>query len=90
MNYYESRKAGLGYPACCENKNCDDERKIKPIHQCEMIRLNDGMWADNQSHNAKGIPDMMPRMPTKENMAEISRMLAEGKRPYGDYRGDLT
>ena len=87
MTCYESRKAGKGYPACCKDKNCDEERKVKFIHECEMIQLPDGAWADNQSHNGKGVPDMRPLIQTPENVAEIKQMIAEGKRPYGELRG---
>lgn len=55
MTCYESRKAGLGYPSCCENKDCDEERKTKPIHAYEMILLPSGdTWVDNYAHNGLG------------------------------------
>ena len=68
---YESRKAGLGFPACCKDKDCDEERKSKPIHACEMVKLEDGTWIDNFLHNGKVKPDCWPLLPTPENMASL-------------------
>jgi len=64
---YESRKAGTGYPACCENKNCDEERKSKPYHQCEMVLLN-GTWIDNFAQKANGGCFIPPLYSTPENI----------------------
>jgi len=50
---YESRKAEQGYPVCCENKDCDKERRTKLILACEMI-LSSGVWVDNAACNAEG------------------------------------
>ena len=71
MTCYESRKAGLEYPACCKDKNCDEERKTKPIHMCEMVMLSTGVWIDNQSHNGYGESDAQPLIPTSQNMNEL-------------------
>jgi len=71
---YESRKAGLGFPTCCKNLNCDVERKNKPIHKCEMVWLGDA-WVENQQHNGKGEPCCCPIVPTEENMKEIMEII---------------
>jgi len=54
MTCYHSRKAGLGYPVCCKNLDCDAERLKTPIHKCEMVLVGD-VWVSNFSLFGNGV-----------------------------------
>ena len=71
---YESRKAGLGFPACCANKNCDEERKKTPLHQCEMVKVGDA-WVDNFVKMGNGDFGLVPFIFTPENKEYVKPYL---------------
>ena len=71
---YESRKAGTGYPACCEGKNCDEERKKNPIWKCEMVRLNGNTWVDNFEQASDGGCFLPPLVITPENRDTVEKL----------------
>jgi hypothetical protein len=75
---YESRKAGLDYPSCCEGKDCDEERKKFPLPLCEMIRIEGcDFWVDNFRRNNIKVFDTEPLCRTQDNAKYVLKVRAE-------------
>lgn len=77
---YDSRKIGGDFPACCENLDCDAERKRKPLHLCEMVKLNGSkVWVSNFMSMAGGDFGLIPLIFTRENREYLKGVVCETK-----------